>query len=146
MVVRERIDPGKAFPHEFLLEPEAAISGSNEDLGEKIAVPVGAASAEAELDRLVRGESFESRLGLLDEGPRVLAAPIERRNRRLGADQLHDPAIGKLEGLAVEHGSDGCALGRREVARQRLSCDKRGSQNRGHAENAPLDQPRHDLS
>jgi hypothetical protein len=28
-----------------------------------------------------------------------------------GADQLHDPAIGKLEGLAVKHGGDGCAFG-----------------------------------
>jgi hypothetical protein len=109
-------------------------------------MPVGAASAEAELDRLVRGESFESRLGLLDEGPRVVAAPAERRNRRLGADQFHDPAIGKLEGLAVEHGGDGCAFGRRQVARARLSREKRGSQGRGRAENAPLDPPRHDLS
>ena len=57
------------------------------------------------------GESFESLLGLLDEGPRVLAAPAERGSRRLGADQLHDPAIGKLEGLAVEHGGDGCLSG-----------------------------------
>jgi hypothetical protein len=109
-------------------------------------VPVGAASAEAKLDRLVSGESFESRPGLLDEGPGVVAAPAERRNRRLGADQLHDPAIGKLEGLAVEHGGDGRALGLRQVARQRLSREKRDNQGRGRTEPAPLDPPRHDLS
>ena len=88
---------------------------------EKIAVPFGAASAKAELDRLVSHKSFERLLGLLDEGPRVLAAPAERSDRRLGADQLHDPAIGELEGLAVEHGGDGCAFGRRQVASPRQS-------------------------
>ncbi|MET0301127.1 MAG: hypothetical protein ABW010_00675 [Methyloceanibacter sp.] len=114
---------------------------------EKIAVPVGAASAEAELDRLVSRKSFERLLGLLDEGPRVLAAPaVRRRPARLGADQLYDPAIGELEGLAVEHGGDGCAFGRRQVASPRVNRNERGSQGRGRAENAPLDQPRHDLS
>ena len=146
MVVGERIDPGKALPYEFLLEPQRAISRNGEDLREKIAVPVGAASAEAELDRLVSRKSFERLLGLLDEGPRVLAAPAVRRDRRLGADQLYDPAIGELEGLAVEHGGDGCAFGRRQVASPRVNRNERGSQGRGRAENAPLDQPRHDLS
>jgi len=77
VVVGERIDPGKALPHEFLLEPQPAFSRNGVDLREKIAVPVGVASAEAELDRLVSRKSFERLLGLLDEGPRVLAAPAE---------------------------------------------------------------------
>jgi hypothetical protein len=108
-------------------------------------VPVGAASAEAKLDRLVGGEGFESLLRLLDEGPGVVATPAERRNRRLGADQLDDLAIGKLECLAVEHGGNRCGFGRRQVAGPRFKGKTCGKQSRRRKDKAPLTPPHHDL-
>ncbi len=67
-VVRQRIDPGKALRHEFPLKPERAIAPNGENLGEKIAMPVGAASAESELDALLAARASRASLASSTKG------------------------------------------------------------------------------
>jgi hypothetical protein len=80
-------------------------------------VPVLAQSPKSELDRLAGGGKSRQRvLGLVDQGPRIVAPPAERRHRGLGADQPDGPAVGELERLAVEHGGHRGGLRRRQIA------------------------------
>ena len=53
-VIGERIDAGETLADKLFLEPEPAVARDDEDLGEKVAVPVGALSAEPQFDRSFR--------------------------------------------------------------------------------------------
>ena len=100
-VVGEGIDPRQAFRDERLLQPDARLPLHHEDLGERVAMAIDATAAEAELHLGTRGEPVKRLLGLLHQRPGMVARPAKRRRRRLGADQPHDRAIGKLKRLAV---------------------------------------------
>ncbi|MFO7479024.1 MAG: hypothetical protein R6X03_11935 [Methyloceanibacter sp.] len=79
-------------------------------------MPVAAAPREAKLDRLAQGQAFQPSLRLLDKRPRRVAAPAERRSRRLRADQADRTAVGEAERLAVEDRGDRARLETADVA------------------------------
>jgi len=81
-----------------------------------MAVAVDAATAQSELDLPVGGERFKRLSRVVDERPGIVSPPAERRHRRLGADQAHGPALGQLQGLAVDDAGDSAGLGCGQVA------------------------------
>jgi len=73
-------------------------------------VPVQAASAKLKLDLLARSKPRKGIFRLIDERPGIVAAPAERRHRRLGPDQPDHPAVAELERLAIDDASDHAGL------------------------------------
>ncbi|HEX9753900.1 MAG TPA: hypothetical protein VGA46_10720 [Methyloceanibacter sp.] len=116
--VGQGIDAGEPLGDHLLLEPKPRSAADHEDLGERMTVAVATAPAESELDFSTGGEARKGILGLIDQRPGVLAAPAERRHRRLGPDQPYRPAVGKLKRLAIDDSGDRAGLRLRKVAGQ----------------------------
>ena len=74
-VVGERVDAGETVGDELILEPEPVLSLPHEDLSQKVTVTVLAPSAKSELDRLAGGKRRQCVLGVIDQGPRIVASP-----------------------------------------------------------------------
>lgn len=72
-VVGEGVDAGEALGDELVLEPEPVLALHHEDLSEKVTVPVLAPSAKSELDGFAGGKNRQCLLGLIDQGPRIVA-------------------------------------------------------------------------
>jgi hypothetical protein len=109
-VIGEGIDAGEAIGDKLLLEPEALLARHHENLGQKVTVPVQAAPAKLKLDLLAGGKPGKGIFRLIDERPGIVAAPAERRHRRLGPDQPGHPAVAELECLAVDDAGDRAGL------------------------------------